>query len=175
VFTDRKLSHSETRIRHCRPVSRVGDVSDTNTPGIRPGYVSAACPRIPGYVGRKLTNGDVLAQSIRPSPTFHRSFLSLVTYSRVPTPPTRHSPPHAAASASDSPKRRPDPPPAGDQPPPSPATRSPRDGHKGLHPASSNKSPRPATATKSCARPTATPTIPCDGESVTAPYLVPPA
>ena len=33
----------------------------------------------------------------------------------------------------------------------------------------------PATATKSCARPAATPTIPCDGESVTAPYLVPPA
>ena len=146
MFTDRKLSHSETRIRHCRPVSRVGDVSDTDTPGIRPGYVSAACPRIPGYVGRKLTNGDVLAQSIRPSPTFHRSFLSLVTYSRVPTPPTRHSPPHAAASASDSPTRRPDPPPAGDQPPPSPAT--------SLRPR--RRRGAPATATKGCTRPPAT-------------------
>ena len=92
MFTDRKLSHSETRIRHCRPVSRVGDVSDTDTPGIRPGYVSAACPRIPGYVGRKLKNGDVSAQSIRPSSpvaSLHHSFLSLVTYSRVPTSRSR--------------------------------------------------------------------------------------
>ena len=93
----------ETRIRHCRPISRVGDVSDTDTPGIWPGYVSAACPRIPGYVGRKLKNGDVSAQSIRPSPTFHRSFLSLVTYSRVPTSRSRlclrlpHAAPRSAA------------------------------------------------------------------------------
>jgi len=38
---------SETRIRQGRGVSRVGYVSDTDTPGIRPGYVSTACPRIP--------------------------------------------------------------------------------------------------------------------------------
>ena len=74
-------TNSKTRIRHCTHVSRIGDVSDTDTPGIRPGYVSAACPRIPGYVGRKLKNGDVSARSIRPS----SPVASFVTYSRVPT------------------------------------------------------------------------------------------
>ena len=139
------------RIRQGRRVSRVGDVSDTDTPGIRSGYVSVVCPCIPGYVGRKLTNGDVSAQSIRPSPTIHRSFLSLVTYSRVPTPPTWHSPPHAAASASDSPTRRPDPPPAGEQPPPLPATRR---AATSLRPC--RRRGAPAAPTKGCTRPPAT-------------------
>jgi len=88
--------YSKTRIRHCSPVSRVGDVSDTDTPGIRLGYVSAACPRIPGSVGRKLKNGDVSARSIRPSSPV-ASFRDL-----LPSPDLTQSPsPHARAKGPD--------------------------------------------------------------------------
>ena len=86
---------SETRIRHCSPVSRVGDVSDTDTPGIRPGYVSTACPRIPSYLGWKLTNGNFSAQSTRYGP----AQLTTIPFSfdLLPTPSHAQSPPAAAA------------------------------------------------------------------------------
>ena len=137
----------------------------------------SACPRIPSYLGWKLMNGNVSAQS------------------------TRYGP----AQLADSPTQRPDPPPAGDQPPPSLATRSPRDGDEKprIRPlGSSNKSrdgpepprpspttslrprqrrgaPRPASSNKSRdgeeelrrAGCYATPTTPCDGESLTATLL----
>ena len=77
---------SETRIRQGRCVSRIGYISDTDTPGIRPGYVSAACPRIPAYLGWKLRKGNVSAQSIRPSPTYHCPILCL-----CPTPDPSHA------------------------------------------------------------------------------------
>jgi len=38
---------SKTRIRQGACVSRIGYVSDTDTRGIRPRYVSTPCPRIP--------------------------------------------------------------------------------------------------------------------------------
>ena len=65
-------------------------------PGIRPGYVSAACPRIPGYVGRKLKNGDVSARSIRPSSPV-ASFRDLLPSPDLTQPP----PPHARAKGPD--------------------------------------------------------------------------
>ena len=40
------MLNSETRIRQGGCVSRVEYVSDTDTPGIWPGYVSTVCPRI---------------------------------------------------------------------------------------------------------------------------------
>ncbi|KAG2614170.1 hypothetical protein PVAP13_4KG374801 [Panicum virgatum] len=116
---------SETRIRQGRCVSRVG-----HRIHIRYGYVwdmagirIHSVSRIPSYLGWKLTNGNVSAQS------------------------TRYGP----AQLADSPTRRPDRPPTGDQPPPSLATRSPRDGDEELHPASNNEPPHPTTVTKSCA------------------------
>jgi hypothetical protein len=90
---------SEARTRQGRGVSRIGYVSDTDTPGIRPGYVSTAYPRIPSYLGWKLTIGNVSAESIRPSRpnNLPRRPPVRLPYSRLPTPRSR---PRAAASAS---------------------------------------------------------------------------
>ena len=80
------LTHSKTRTRQVTCVSRVGYVSDTDTAGIRPGYVSTACPRIPAYLGRKLTNGYVSAQF-----GYGPAQLTTIPFSfdLLPTPPTR--------------------------------------------------------------------------------------
>ena len=124
------ISSSETRIRQGRCVSRIR-------------YVSAACPRIPAYLGWKLRKGNVSTQSIRPSPTYHHPILCL-----CPTPDPSH-----AQSASRSRLRLP----TGQLPPCSARVR---------HLPATSLRPRrrqgaPATATKSCTPPPAT--SPCDG------------
>ena len=106
---------SEARTRQGRGVSRIGYVSDTDTPGIRSGYVSAAYPCIPAYLGWKLTIGNVLVQSIRPSRpnSLPPSHLCPTPVSR-PLPVSHAQPPHAVASAG----RQSASALAGDQPPP---------------------------------------------------------
>ena len=112
-------------------------------------------------MGWKLRKGNVSAQSIRPSPTYHHPILCLCptpdpshaqsasrSRLRLPTSQLPHAAPVSAA------RRRPASALAGDKEPPRRRRRA----------APCLQQRAPATATKSCARPAATPTSPCDGD-----------
>jgi len=144
-------------VYHLRNTDTAGYVRIPCRIRIRHGYSRDTYPRHV-HVSLLIWAGNSRMDTSRPSldtaqPNLPPSH-SLLTCSRPP--PTRRvrtlPPPARGVQVPDSPTRRPDPPPAGNQPSPSPATRSPCDGDEELHPASNNEPPRPATATKSCAR-----------------------